>query len=309
MADDGQDDSARRAKAARIDTTVPNAARVADYLNGGRNNFEADRKAAREIIASAPVIGIIPLAARAFRERVVRYLVAEAGVRQFLDVGTGLAASGNTYEIAHAIDPACRVVYVDSDPVVITHARALMRSATDEATGYVEADASDAHAILAGAARTLDFGQPVAILMMATATLAYIADTASAAAAVSALLGAVSSGSYVAFYHHASDLDPTLPAAMRRWNMRSPQQVTPRSRAEVASLVAGLDLVPPGIVPICQWRPADGDPSFEQIIPVYGLVARKPLADHENLFQGEENVVLSALKPFAIMSSRLYRFA
>jgi hypothetical protein len=276
VSEDLQDDETRRAKAARIDATTPNAARVADYLNGGRNNFEADRKTARDIVATAPVTGIIPFAARAFRQRVVRYLVAEAGMRQFLDIGTGLTSSSNTYEIARTIDPGCRVVYVDNDPVVIAHARALMRSDRDDATGYVDADVRDPHEILASAAETLDFGQPVAVLMMATATLAYVADTATAAAAVSALVAGVPSGSHVGFYHHASDLDPELPLAVRRWNRRSPQQVTLRSRAEVAQLLAGLDPVPPGLVPISEWRPEPDDPGFADVIPVYGVVARKP---------------------------------
>ena len=269
------DDKKRRARAALIDTAVPNAARVADYLNGGKNNFEADRKAARTMTAAAPVIGVIPLAARAFRERVVRFLVAEAGVTQFLDVGIDLAASGGTHESAQAIDPHCRVVYVDSDPMVLAHARAL-RSGPDGGTACLDADIRDPRAVMAGARATLDLDRPLAVLLLSLAPLAYLANTARAAAIVSGLLAAAPSGSHVALYHHASDLDQELPAAIGRWNRHSSQPVTLRSRDEVASLVAGLDLVPPGLVPICDWRPAAGDPRFEAAVPVYGVVARKP---------------------------------
>jgi hypothetical protein len=274
--DNERNDRARQDKAGLIDTSMPNPARAVDYVRGGTNNFEADRKAVRAMVAVAPVVGTLAPAEHAFHRRVVRFLVAEAGVRQFLDIGTSLAVSGNTHDVAQSIDPRCRVVYVDSDPMVLTHARALLRSAPEGAVGYLDDDLQDTSAIIAGAGATLDLARPVAVMLTAMSTLAYIADLAAAATLVSSLLAGLPSGSYLALYHLASDLHPALQAAVRRWNQASAQPVTPRSRDRVASLVAGLDLVPPGLVPICDWRPAADDPSFEDVVPVYGVVARKP---------------------------------
>jgi hypothetical protein len=275
MADDWGEDETRRAKGALISTTVPNAARVADYLYGGQNNFEADRRAARTLAATAPVIADIAPAIRAFQQRVLRFLVIEAGIRQFLDIGTSLPLVGNTHEVAQSFVPECRIAYVDNDPMVLSHARALMKSAPGGAVGYVDADVRDSAAIVAGARATLDLSQPVAVMLLFT--LAYVQDDAEAAAVVSSLVAAVPSGSYVAIYHLASDLDPALEEAARQWNKIMPAQpITLRSRSEVARLVAGLDPVPPGLVPITEWRPAPGDPSFEHAVPIYGVAARTP---------------------------------
>jgi hypothetical protein len=276
MADDwGEDDATRRAKAALISTTVPNAARVVDYLYGGQNNFEADRRAARALGTTAPVVADIPSAVRAFQQRVLRFLVTEAGIRQFLDIGTGLPLVGNTHEVAQSLVPECRIAYVDNDPMVLSHARALMKSAPGGAVGYVDADVRDPDAIMAGAAATLDLSQPVAVMLLFT--LAYVQDDAEAAAAVSALTAAVPSGSYVAIYHLADDLDPALEDAARQWNKLMPAQpITLRTRAEVAALAAGLDPVPPGLAPVTEWRPDPGDPGFDHPVPVFGIVASKP---------------------------------
>jgi S-adenosyl methyltransferase len=276
MADDwGEDDATRRAKAALISTTVPNAARVVDYLYGGQNNFEADRRAARALGTTAPVVADIPSAVRAFQQRVLRFLVTEAGIRQFLDIGTGLPLVGNTHEVAQSLVPECRIAYVDNDPMVLSHARALMKSAPGGAVGYVDADVRDPDAIVAGAAATLDLSQPVAVMLLFT--LAYVQDDAEAAAAVSALTAAVPSGSYVAIYHLADDLDPALEDAARQWNKLMPAQpITLRTRAEVAALAAGLDPVPPGLAPVTEWRPDPGDPGFDHPVPVFGIVASKP---------------------------------
>jgi S-adenosyl methyltransferase len=271
---DWRQDATRREKVALVDPTTPTAARVGDYLYGGPNNFEADRRTARALVAAAPAVEMIAPAARAFRQRVVRYLVARAGIRQFLDIGTNLVVAGNTHEVAQSLVPECRIVYVDNDPMVLVHARALMKSAPGGAIGYVDADVCDPATIVADARATLDFGQPAAIMLLAT--LGQVEDTAAAAAVVSSLTAAVPSGSYVAIYHVASDLNPRLPLAARQWNQMSAQPVTLRSRSEVASLVAGLRLVPPGLVPISEWHPAATDPRFEEVVPVHGVLARKP---------------------------------
>jgi S-adenosyl methyltransferase len=278
MADRWLLDSTRRAKAALIDTTVPNWARVGDALIGGRDNFEADRKAVRMLAAAAPYVSAIPAAARAFRQRAVRYLVTEAGIRQFLDVGASLAMSGNTHEVAQSLAPDCRVVYVDSDPMVLAHARAQLASlprsrAPGGAAVALDANPRDPAAILAAAAETLDLGRPVAILLMAT--LSFVLDDAAAARILRSLAGAVPAGSHVALYHQASDLDPAMSVAAARWNAMSGRHVTLRSRAQLKGLLSGLDPVPPGIMPVTEWRPSPDDPRFERLVPVYGAVARK----------------------------------
>jgi hypothetical protein len=171
--------------------------------------------------------------------------------------------------------PECRVAYVDNDPMVLSHARALMRSAPGGAVGYVDADVRAAASITAGARGILDLTQPVAVMLLFTLT--YVRDTAEAAAAVSALAAAVPSGSYVAIYHLASDLDPALEEAGREWSVMMPAQpITLRRQSEIAALVAGLEPVSPGVVPVTDWRPDPADPRFRRPIPVHAVVARKP---------------------------------
>jgi S-adenosyl methyltransferase len=274
--EDWGEDATRRAKAALISTLVPNAKRVADYMYGGQNNFEADRKAARSLAAAAPVVGAIAPAVRGFQQRALRFLVLEAGIRQFLDIGTDLPLVGSTHDVAQSLVAECRIAYVDNDPMVLSHARALMKSAPGGVVGYVDADVREPGAIVAGAKGTLDFGQPIAVLLLFT--LAYVIDDVEAAEVVSSLMAAVPSGSYIAIYHLANDLDPALEEAARMWNKMMPtQSIALRSEAEVADLVAGLDPVPPGLVPVTEWRPS-GDPRLDRpaSVPVYGIVARKP---------------------------------
>jgi S-adenosyl methyltransferase len=273
---DWGEDATRRAKAALISTLVPNAKRVADYMYGGQNNFEADRKAARSLAAAAPVVGAIAPAVRGFQQRALRFLVLEAGIRQFLDIGTDLPLVGSTHDVAQSLVPECRIAYVDNDPMVLSHARALMKSAPGGVVGYVDADVREPGAIVAGAKGTLDFGQPIAVLLLFT--LAYVIDDVEAAEVVSSLMAAVPSGSYLAIYHLASDLDPAMEEAARMWNKMMPtQSIALRSEAEVAGLVAGLDPVPPGLVPVTDWRPsADPRSDLPVSVPVYGVVARKP---------------------------------
>jgi hypothetical protein len=274
--EDWGEDATRRAKAALISTLVPNAKRVADYMYGGQNNFEADRKAARSLAAAAPVVGAIAPAVRGFQQRALRFLVLEAGIRQFLDIGTDLPLVGSTHDVAQSLVPECRIAYVDNDPMVLSHARALMKSAPGGVVGYVDADVREPGAIVAGAKGTLDFGQPIAVMLLFT--LAYVIDDLEAAEVVSSLMAAVPSGSYLAIYHLASDLDPALEEAARMWNKMMPtQSIALRSEAEVADLVAGLDPVPPGLVPVTDWRPS-ADPRLDRpaSVPVYGIVSRKP---------------------------------
>jgi hypothetical protein len=260
--------TSRPVKKVRIDAAEPNVARVWNYLIGGRDNFEADRRAARQLIAVAPVMTEAAPASRAFLRRTVGYLAAEAGIRQFLDIGTGLPAVGSTHEIVQDIDPAARVVYVDNDPVVLAHARAFLRSSTGDVT-FLDADASQTATVLAGAGDTLDFAEPVAIIMINV--LNFLAD---ADDIVTRLVAAVPAGSYLALTQPTPDAG--LAVAARRWNRISRTPVFLRDRTAVARWFAGLRLVDPGIVEIHRWRPSPDDPGSKGAMPLLGAVGRKP---------------------------------
>jgi len=272
VTDDWLRATTRQVRLAQIDTTVPNVARVWNYLVGGRDNFDADRRAARQLVAVAPVMGDVAHASRAFLRRVVRFLAGEAGIRQFLDIGTGIPTAGNTHEIAQQVVPGSRIVYVDNDPMVLVHARALLRSSPEGITSYIDADARDPGKIIAGAQDTLDFSEPVAIVMIDV--LNFIDGTREVGAIIRTLLEAVPSGSYLALMQPA--IDENLLIAQRRWNQISPVPVWLRNRDEVASWLNGLELAEPGIVDVDKWRPADGDPEYPDGMPLYGAVARKP---------------------------------
>ena len=259
----------RAVRPARVDPSVPNEARVWNSLAGGRDNFEADRSAARQLAAAAPVMTQLGPASRAFLRRVVTYLAAEAGIRQFLDVGTGMPAEGSTHCVAQEVDPSCRVVYVDNDPVVLSHVRAQLRSPGGATTSYVEADARDTRGILHGAGQALDLAKPVGILMILV--LEFVED---AAGALSRLVAALPSGSYLAVLHPVGD--DRLALAARRWNQVGSMPVFLRDRAEVAGWFVGLELVEPGLVEVHQWRPAPGDRDYPDGVPLLGAVARVP---------------------------------
>lgn len=270
MADEWLKGTTRPVKVTQIDATVPNVARVWNYLVGGRDNFEADRKAARQLISVAPAMAEVAPASRAFHGRAVRFLT-EAGIRQFLDVGTGLPTAGNTHDVAQAAAPESRIVYVDNDPIVLSHARALLTSSDEGATSYIDADAHDPGAIISQARATLDFSQPVAVIMIDVLNFIQGADTV--AGIIGTLVDALLPGSYLVVMQPASDLDPSLATAAVRWNQIAPTPVVLRERAEVVSWVKELELVEPGVVQVNQWRP-DEDTS-PQGLPLYGFVARK----------------------------------
>jgi len=255
---------------AKIDTSVPNVARVWNYLVGGRDNFEADRRAARLLISAAPVVAECGPASRAFLRRSVTHLAAEAGIRQFLDVGTGIPTAGNTHEVAQAAAPGCRIVYVDNDPVVLTHARALLRSAAG-GVSFLDADARDPASVIAGARQTLDLARPVAVVMIDILNL--LPDPL---AAMAGLVAPLPPGSYLAVMQPAEDA--RLAAAAERWNQISPVQVFLRDRGTVERWFAdlGLDLIEPGIVELDHWRPTPGDPQYPGGMPLLGAVGRKP---------------------------------
>jgi hypothetical protein len=255
-----------------LDTSVAHPARVYDYWLGGKDNFAADREAAEQVIAANPDVLAGVRANRAFLGRAVRYLAGEAGIRQFLDIGTGLPTADNTHEVAQRVAPSCRVVYVDNDPIVLVHARALLTSTPGGATAYVEADLRDTGSVLTGAAATLDFSKPVAVMLLMI--LQYIPDSEDPWAIVARLLDAVPPGSYLVVSDTAADINAQAVAeSARRYNQRlGPVRQTRRTRAEFARFFAGLDLVEPGVVPLPQWRLPVGP---GQAIPAYAAVGRK----------------------------------
>jgi trans-aconitate methyltransferase len=256
-----------------IDTSVAHQARVYNYLLGGKDNFAADREVGDKAMQVYPDLAIGTRANRAFLGRAVRFLAGEAGIRQFLDIGTGIPSANNTHEVAQAVAPESRVVYVDNDPIVLAHARALLTSAPEGRTAYLDADANDPDTILARAARTLDFSRPVAITLLMI--LQVIKDPY---ALTSRLLRAVSAGSYLAISIPASDiLQPEAQAEVtRRLNEGIPGiTVTLRSHAEVTRFFDGLELLEPGVVPVNHWRPGPGGPDPARELAAYAAVGRK----------------------------------
>ena len=257
-----------------IDTSVAHVARVYDYWLGGKDNFSADRVAGDQAIQAYPDIVYSVRANRAFLARTVRYLAGEAGIRQFLDIGTGIPTANNTHEVAQDVAPGSNVVYVDNDPVVLTHARALLVSGGQGHTNYIDADLRDTGRILAEAALTLDFSRPVAIMLMAI--LQHIDEAEDPYAIVDSLLAAVPPGSYLAISHPAADIETEAMAQMaERLNKLMAEKVTFRTRPQVARFFEGLDLVKPGMVRVQEWRPAS-EIEAKSPAALWGGVGRKP---------------------------------
>jgi hypothetical protein len=255
-------------------TSVAHVARVYDYLLGGKDNFAADREAAEQAIRINPDIVSTARANRAFLARATSYLAGQAGIRQFLDIGTGMPTNNNIHEVAQAVAPESRIVYVDHDPIVLTHARALLSSVPEGVTDYIEADLREPAKILAEAARTLDFSRPVAIMLFAILHL--ILDQDDPYHLVSQLVSAVAPGSYVVISHAASDIDTGAMISMaNRLNELMAQQSVPRTHREVAAFFARLDLIEPGLVRVPDWRPASADDSAVRA-QMWAGVGRKP---------------------------------
>ncbi|MBE1490650.1 SAM-dependent methyltransferase [Plantactinospora soyae] len=258
-----------------IDTTVAHNARIWDYWLGGKDNYEIDREVGHQIRKMVPHIDAVARADRAFLARAARFLAGEAGIRQFLDIGTGLPTADNTHEVAQAVAPESRIVYVDNDPLVLVHARALLTSNPEGATDYIEADVRDPDTILRRAAGTLDFDQPIAIMLLGV--LNFVQDTEQVGTIVDRLLDAVPSGSYLALTHPTTELGGEgNVAAMAYYNQHATPKICARSGAELARLVQRLELVEPGLVSCAVWRAeADADGALPAQVPQYGLVGRK----------------------------------
>ncbi|GAA2251430.1 hypothetical protein GCM10010145_18820 [Streptomyces ruber] len=256
----------------RIDTSVPHSARIWNYWLGGKDNYPVDEEAGDAYTAVFPGIVTIARSSRAFLGRSIRYLVQEAGVRQFLDVGTGLPTKDNTHEVAQRYAPESRIVYVDNDPMVLAHARALLYSSPEGATSYVDADVFDTDRILEAAARTLDFEQPVALIL--SGILGHIEDYDGARALVRRLLDALPSGSYLCVNDGSRGTDPDYEQAQDAYNETGAVGYYLRPVDKIEAFFEGLELIEPGIVSVPLWRPEPGtDPVA---IGQHGGVGRKP---------------------------------
>jgi O-methyltransferase involved in polyketide biosynthesis len=244
--------AAARPGAVTFDTSVPSPARVWNYWIGGKDNFAADRAAAEAVTVANPVQPTIARTARRFLVNVVQLLTEQYGVRQFLDIGSGLPTADNTHEVAQRVAPDSRVVYVDNDPVVLAHARALLTSTPEGKTDFILADLRDPETIRTQAARTLDFSQPIAIVLIGV--LHFVDEDADPYAIVARLIDAVAAGSYLVIGHAASDVrSPGVQRGYQAYNERSPVKITPRSRPQIDRLLAGLEPVGPGVVTLGQW--------------------------------------------------------
>ena len=263
---------------AEIDTSKPHAARIYDYLLGGKDHFAVDRETAEKGIKFIPTGRTAARENRSFLGRAVRYLVAEAGIRQFLDIGAGLPSANNVHEVAQAQAPESRVVYVDNDPIVLAHARALLTSSPQGRSAYIEADLCEPETILGAPAlrNTIDLSKPVALMLVGI--LHFIPDEQNPAQAVATLVDGLPSGSYVTASHGSPEFNPEGAAAWSRTWRESGVPFQLRTTDEVADLAfRGLDLVEPGLVVVSEWRPQGADlRPLAAEVAIVGGVARKP---------------------------------
>jgi hypothetical protein len=276
MAGDGSQSSPSvgRPPPSGLDISVPHIARVYDYWLGGKDNFAVDREAAEQVIAAYPGILRDVRAQRAFLANAVSYLAGVAGIRQFLDIGTGIPTANNTHEVAQGVEPSCRVVYVDNDPMVLAHARALLVGVTAP-TAYVDADLRETSKVLAEAARLMDFSKPVAVMLISVLHL--IPDEDDPQEIVTRLMEAVPSGSWLALSHPARDVHPQqVTEAASRFNQLARAKATLRTRAEILRFFDGLELMEPGLVQVHRWRPGTAGPGRKQEAAGYCGLARKP---------------------------------
>jgi hypothetical protein len=258
-----------------FDVSVAHVARVYNYWLGGKDNFAADREAGDETIAAYPAIRMSARANRAFLARTVRYLAEDEGIRQYLDIGTGLPTANNTHEVAQSVAPESRIVYVDNDPMVLSHARALLTSTPEGATAYLDADVRNPDKIIAQAQETLDFSQPMAIMLIAI--LHYVPDLNEAKQIVHRLVSAVAPGSFLVISHAASDIAAEeMVEFIKRMNehLREGETHIARPHDVVVSLFDGLELVEPGVVWVADWRPGS-DLKPPKPTSMWGGVARK----------------------------------
>jgi hypothetical protein len=261
-----------------IDVSKPHPARMYDYFLGGKDNFAADRATAAKVLGSWGTVRTAVRENRAFLGRTVRYLATEAGIGQFLDIGTGLPSANNVHEVAQAVNPAARVVYADNDPIVLAHARALLASGPQGAIAFLDADVREPEKILSGhvTRATLDFTEPIALMLVAV--LHFIPDEDDPRRIMRTLADALPSGSYVVASHATAEHNPEALSGARRAYNEGGMRGALRTSEEFADLVfSGLELVDPGVVLVSEWRPEEGSlrPAASEV-NTYGAVARKP---------------------------------
>ncbi|MEU3513331.1 SAM-dependent methyltransferase [Streptomyces longwoodensis] len=259
----------------RIKTDQPHTARIWNYWLGGKDNYEVDQAAGDHIRTLHPGIGDYALADRLFLGRAVTYLVEERGIRQFLDIGTGLPTADNTHEVAQRIAPESRIVYVDNDPIVLAHAEALLTSTPEGRTDYLDEDLRNVDAILELASRTLDFDQPIALMLLGV--IIFIDDDNEAYALVRHLLERLPAGSYLVLSHTVTREDmPDVDAAVRFWNEHGTPKLTQRTPEDVARFFDGLELLEPGVVSCNRWRAPNADTDESPEVAMFAGVGYKP---------------------------------
>ncbi|WP_329360626.1 SAM-dependent methyltransferase [Streptomyces sp. NBC_01483] len=255
----------------KIDTTVPHSARIWNYWMGGKDNYEVDRIAGGAYREVAPNIETMARASREYLIRTVTFVAGELGIRQFLDIGTGLPSYDNTHQVAQRVAPESRIVYVDNDPLVLRHAQALLTSTPEGVTNYIDADLHEPEKIVEAASRILDFDQPVALMLMGI--LGHIQDYEEAKSIVRTLQAALPSGSYFVHYD-STDTDAALKQAQQGYDDTGAVPYVLRSPEQITAYYEGLELIEPGIVSCPLWRPAPG--TTPEPTDVHGGVALKP---------------------------------
>jgi hypothetical protein len=259
----------------RLRADVPHTARIWNYWLGGKDYFSVDREVGDRVLEIFPVVGELARADRLFLGRVVRLLAGEAGIRQFLDIGTGLPTRDNTHEVAQRIAPESRIVYVDNDPLVLVHARALLGSTPEGASVYLEADLRDPETILDAAARTLDFDRPVAIMLLGV--MHFVQDDGELQAIIDRLVAAVPPGSYVAVANTTTAINGDLTAeAVRVWNLDAQPKLKLRTPERIAAFFGDLEVVEPGWVSCSRWRPEPGPGGLPPEVDQWCGLVRKP---------------------------------
>ncbi|MBJ7005327.1 SAM-dependent methyltransferase [Streptomyces griseofuscus] len=259
---------------ARINTSQPHTARIWNYWLGGKDNYEVDRAAGDQIRQLHPGIGEYARADRLFLGRAVRHLVEEAGIRQFLDVGTGLPTADNTHEVAQRIAPESRIVYVDNDPLVLAHARALLTSTPEGRTDYLDEDLRNVDSILEHASKTLDFSEPVALILLGV--VIFIGEDDEAYGLVRTLMDRLPAGSHLVLSHTVTHPSmPDVDEAVKFWNEHGTPKLTQRTPADVTRFFDGFQLLEPGVVSCSRWRPEHDNGAEPEEVAMFGGVARK----------------------------------
>ncbi|MFL1380302.1 SAM-dependent methyltransferase [Nocardiopsis protaetiae] len=256
-----------------LDTTVPHSARVMNYWLGGKDHYPVDRALGEQVEQAFPEIVELMRADRRFIVRSVTHLAREEGIRQFLDIGTGLPTANNTHEVAQSVAPESKIVYVDNDPLVLAHARALLTSTPEGATDYIDADLTDPEALLAQARELLDFTQPIGLVIMGT--LGHFPADERTYAIARAYVDALPSGSFLALCDSTDTSEPIVEAA-KAWNANAAQPIHLRTPDEIAAFFDGLELLEPGVVSVPFWRPEEAQVGTVREVAQYGGIARKP---------------------------------